>query len=90
MAWDPEPGCHASVTARRANDKPVALYSMVTYYGPRRKSLLLRRKVRTIWKSDEVKVEWKLGSKQYMDASVRLLEEAEGVAKEMAKEDLIR
>jgi len=88
MAWDPEPGFHAAVTARRANDKPVALYSMVTYHGPRRK--LLRRKVRAVWKSDEVKIEWKIGSKQYMAASMRLLEEAEDVAEEMTKEDLIR
>ena len=66
MAWDPDPGYHAAVTARRANDMPVAWYSIVTYYGPRRR--FRRRKSKTVWKSDEVPVAMPLSSKSNSDA----------------------
>ena len=88
MAWDPEPGFHAHVTARRKNDKPVAWYSVVTYYGPKR--MFRRRKVKTMWKSDEFEIVGHYMSKENRDAMSGMLEEAEGVAAEMAKEDLIR
>ncbi len=86
MAWDPNPGYHAAVTARRESDRPVAWYSIVTYYGPRRR--FGRRKFKTVWRSDEVKVEGHLlSSEKNNDEQSRLLREAEDVAMNMEKDN---
>jgi len=86
MAWDPEPGYYASLSARRENDWPAAWYSQVVRYGKRRK--FRRREVERVWKSEEVEVvDGDLDSKANREINDRLMKEAEKLARKFNLDD---